>query len=361
MKKLLSIYCILLICCQANAEDAVAHPTNRSAYSNDPFKIPRKITPLSLPDSWPINIHRDPVDRSPTGTKTILVTLGTGMPSPNPYRSGPSHAVIVDGRPYLIDAGEGIWRAISKSVLINGDKLSRALSPEKINTLFITHLHQDHTIGLPSLILNPLNWIFEIKHEIFGPAGTEDMLNHIISAWQTDTEAAIQDGYDPNASGVTAYDILFEDRGIVYEDSRVRVEAFRTKHASLEYSFAYRFITSDRVIVFTGDGGPYHENIVLAAKDADILVTETVTERNIRFAPWGGDTIEEKKKEIFRFHFSPQVLARIAKEANVGKIVLTHEQNYSKAEAYDPLGLAKEVRAAGYEGEIFSAMDGDIY
>ena len=132
-------------------------------------------------------------------------------------------------------------------------------------------------------------------------------------------------------------------------------------HASLHDSFAYRFTTEDRVVVFTGDGGPYHPNIVKAARSADILVTEAVTEDNIRYAPWGGETVDEKKKEIFRFHFSPAVLARIANEANVKAIVLTHEQNYNSGENYQALGLINEIRAAGYEGEIYSAMDGDVY
>jgi ribonuclease BN (tRNA processing enzyme) len=90
-------------------------------------------------------------------------------------------------------------------------------------------------------------------------------------------------------------------------------------------------------------------------------VTETVTEDNIRYAPWGGNTVEAKKKEIFRFHFSPTVLARIANQAGVRKIVLAHEQNYNNGENYNALGLSDEVKAAGFAGEIFSAMDGDVY
>jgi len=159
----------------------------------------------------------------------------------------------------------------------------------------------------------------------------------------------------------TGHDILFEEDGVVYQDENVKVEAFRTEHASLRDSFAYRFTTEDRTVVFTGDGGPYHPNIVRAAKNADILVTETVTEENIQYAPWGGETVEEKKKEIFRFHFTPAILARIANEANVKTIVLTHEQNYNSGENYEALGLMNEVIAAGFEGEIHSAMDGDIY
>ena len=96
---------------------------------------------------------------------------------------------------------------------------------------------------------------------------------------------------------------------MVYRDENVKVEAFRTKHGSLADTFAYRFTTTERIVTFTGDGGPYNQNIVDAAMNADILVAEVVTEENIGFAPWGGDTVEEKKKEIFRYHFSPAVLA----------------------------------------------------
>ena len=345
---------------------SLAAPPNAAAqdvsrYNNDPFAKPGFITPLTLPDSWPTNIHRNPHNLSPTDTRTKLVMLGTGMPSPNPYRAGPSYALLVNGSPYLVDAGEGIWRSIAKAALINGDEFTQGLSPPKLKYLFVTHLHQDHTVGMPSLLLSPFNWIFRIHQDIYGPKGTEDMVEHIFAAWEIDIQAAISDGHNPEGGRATGHDILFEKDGLVYEDDNVSVEAYRTKHASLQDTFAYRFTTEDRVVVFTGDGGPYHSNIVRAAKNADILVTETVTEENIRHAPWGGKTVEAKRKEIFRFHFSPAVLARIANEANVRTIVLSHEQNYNSGENYRPLGLINEVKAAGFEGEIYSAMDGDVY
>ena len=351
---------ILVSLCLSKHSLTYAAP-NTSKYNNDPFVKPVVITTLTLPDAWPTNIVRDPLDRSPSLTTTKLVTLGTGMPSPNPYRSGPSHALLVNDSTYLVDAGEGVWRSIAKAALINGDDVSHSLSPEKLNTLFLTHLHQDHTVGIPSLILNPLNWIFQIRRKIYGPKGTEEMVSYIQKAWKVDIEAAAFDGNDIEAGRATGHDILVVENGIVYEDDNIKVEAYRTKHASLQDTFAYRFMSKDRIVVFTGDGGPYHSNIVRAARNADILVTETVTEENIQYAPWGGETVEAKKKEIFRFHYSPTVLARIANEANVKAIVLSHEQNYNSGEDYQPSGLVQEVRAAGFEGEIYSAMDGDVY
>ena len=178
-----------------------------SRFNNDPFTKPGVASPLTLPDSWPTNIHRDPVDLSPTDTTTKLVMLGTGMPSPNPYRAGPSFALIVNESPYLVDAGEGMWRSISKAALINGDEITRAFSPEKLRYLFVTHLHQDHTIGIPSLLLSPFNWIFGIQQQIFGPKGTASMVEHILAAWTVDIDAAIADGYDPAGGRASGHDI----------------------------------------------------------------------------------------------------------------------------------------------------------
>jgi len=338
-----------------------AEETDQSKYNNDPFIKPGIITPLTLPDSWPTNIHRNPHNLSSEDSNTKLVVLGTGMPLPNPYRAGPGYALIVNNYPYLVDAGEGIWRSISRAALVNGDEFTMGLSPEKLKYLFVTHLHEDHTVGIPSLLLNPFKLDIPTSKEIYGPSGIEDMVSHIVAAWTIDIEEAIFDGYDPEGGRATGHDILFEESGIVYQDKNVMVAAFRTIHGSLADTFAYRFTTEDRVVVFAGDGGPYNENIVKAAENADILVAETVTEDNIQYAPWGGDTVEAKKKEIFRFHFSPTVLARIANEANVKTIVLSHEQNYNSGENYDPQGLINEVKAAGFKGEIYSAMDADVY
>lgn len=332
-----------------------------SNYNNDPFTRPGVITPLTLPDSWPVNIHRNPQNLSSNETSTKLVILGTGMPLPNPYRAGPGYALIVNGFPYLVDAGEGIWRSIARAALINGDEFTLGLSPEKLKYLFVTHLHEDHTVGIPSLLLNPFKLDIPTSKEIYGPTGIGDMVRHIVAAWTIDIEEAVFDGYDPEGGRATGHDISFKESGVAYQDDNVTVEAFRTRHGSLTDTFAYRFTTDDRVVVFAGDGGPYHENIVKAAMNADILVAETVTEDNIQYAPWGGDTVAAKKKEIFRFHFSPAVLARIANEAHVKTIVLSHEQNYNSGDNYDALSLLNEVRAAGFKGEIHSAMDADVY
>ena len=268
-----------LACFQFAGINIRAADNNQPGYLNDPFVKPGIITPLTLPEAWPVHFDRDPHNMSPEGSVTRLIVLGTGMPLPNPYRSGPSFALVVNNYPYLVDAGEGIWRALAKAALINGDEVTRALSPEKLKYLFVTHLHEDHTVGIPSLLLNPFKLNFPTSKEIYGPVGIEDMVRHIVAAWKIDIAAELSDGYDPEGARATGHAVDFEERGLVYKDDNVTVEAFRTIHGPLEDTFAYRFTTPDRVVVFTGDGGPYHRNIVNAAMNADLLITEAVTEK----------------------------------------------------------------------------------
>ena len=97
------LVCGLFACITVNAEESDA-----SGYLNDPFTRPGIITPYTLPEAWPVHLDRNPHNLSPQDANTRLVVLGTGMPLPNPYRSGPAYAVVANDQPYLVDAGEGI-------------------------------------------------------------------------------------------------------------------------------------------------------------------------------------------------------------------------------------------------------------
>ena len=78
---------------------------------------------------------------------TQIVMLGTGTPWPDPRRSGPATAIIVDGAAYLVDFGPGVVRRLSAAF----EKGVSAVGFGGVNiaTAFLTHLHSDHTAGLP--------------------------------------------------------------------------------------------------------------------------------------------------------------------------------------------------------------------
>jgi len=76
------------------------------------------------------------VPQSKTGTR--LITLGTrGGPIPTIWRAQTSNVLIVNGSPYIVDAGDGVTRRLTRAKIGFRD----------IDTIFITHPHSDHTSG----------------------------------------------------------------------------------------------------------------------------------------------------------------------------------------------------------------------
>ena len=134
-------------------------------------------------------------------TTTQIVMLGTGAPGPDPVRSGPATAIVVNGTPYLVDFGPGVVRraaaAYQKGVVAFGPGVNN------LQTVFLTHLHADHTAGYPDLILTP--WIMGRKAplEVYGPKGIKAMTKHVLKAWELDIANRV-DGMERGALPVVA-------------------------------------------------------------------------------------------------------------------------------------------------------------
>src|SRR5579859_5545236 len=112
-----------------------------------------------------------------SGTKIVL--LGTGTPRPTPDRAGPATAIVVGDRAYLVDFGPGVVRRAAAAAAQG----MPALEPAKLTLAFVTHLHSDHTTGLPDLIFTP--WVIGRKElNVYGPEGTEEMIRYVLKAWQ---------------------------------------------------------------------------------------------------------------------------------------------------------------------------------
>ncbi len=122
--------------------------------------------------------------------QTQIVLLGTGNPPADPDRSGPATAVVVNGTPYLVDIGAGVVRRAKSAVV---DRGIPALEPVKLRVVFVTHLHSDHTVGYPDLILTP--WVIgrRVPLEVYGPAGIKAMTEHLFEAYSADFETRTKD------------------------------------------------------------------------------------------------------------------------------------------------------------------------
>jgi len=342
--------------------------TTEQNYLNVPFNSPKNTkTPYTVIENWPIFQNRGPIDRSPKEFTSKVITLGTGTPTPNPFRNGPAHALIVNNQPYFIDCGEGWWRGLTKAIQGSKDlDLSSIFSIDKLEHLFVTHLHSDHTVGIPAFINLPYKFSDGPDKKIYGPNGIDEMISHINSAWKIDRHDITQGDFKRTAEGSTGTGIplstnIDENGAKIFEDENVLVEAFPTHHGALEYTYAYRFTCKPdgRIVVFGGDA-TYSKGLVNASKNADVLVIEGITSRNIKYASWGGETIEEKKEIIGKYHMFPDLMKKVYDKSKVKNIVLVHVQNYNTPENFDRLDVLKEMIDVGIKN-ILMAEDGDIY
>jgi ribonuclease BN (tRNA processing enzyme) len=294
--------------------------------------------------------HRPTVDaeagaRRPPETigRTRIVMLGTGTPVADPERSGPSVAVVVDGTPYLVDAGPGVVRRAAAAA-----RETPGLAVKNLKLVFFTHLHSDHTLGYPDLILSPAVLHRKAPLVAYGPRGLADMTAHLLAAWSKDIDIRLHglEHGDPEAYVVVPHEI---EPGIVYVDDKVTVRAFLVKHGSWDEALGYRFETPDRTIVISGDTAPSDE-VVRACNGCDVLVHEVYSSRG--FAKL--DASDQKYHSTF--HTSAPELARIATAARPRRLVLYHQLFFGVPEAT----LVDEVRAA-YSGDVTSAHDLQIF
>lgn len=277
-----------------------------------------------------------------------LVLLGTGTPNADPERSGPSVAVVVGDRSYLVDAGPGVVRRAARAARDLGID---ALRPQGLGRVFITHLHSDHTVGLPDLLLTP--WVLDRLEplDVFGPAGTEHMMDRIVEAWAADIDIRTN-GLEPRDANRDAYmpRTVEVAPGVVYEDETVVVRAYGVPHGSWESALAYRFETSDRTIVVSGDTAPSHQ-VVEACSGCDVLLHEVYSAERFATRP------PEWQRYHASFHTSTVELAELAARARPALLVLYHQLFWGT----DDEGLVRELRDAGYTGAVVSGRDLDVF
>lgn len=290
---------------------------------------------------------------APNASRTQVVLLGTGNPPADPDRSGPATAIVANGTPYLVDFGAGVVRRAKSAVV---DRGVAALDPVKLRVVFVTHLHSDHTVGYPDLILTP--WVLgrRVPLEVYGPSGIKQMTEHVLAAYSEDFAARTRDrelftvGAFPEGHAVNAHEIR---SGVIYKDANVTVTAFATKH-TME-SFGYRFDAADRSIVISGDTNPTPATID-ACNGCDVLIHEVLTHEWLA-----------KRRDFHayaaRHHTTTSQLVELANKAKPKLLVLYHASLSLRpavdSERSSPAALLAEM--AGYKGLIVVGRDLDVY
>lgn len=276
-----------------------------------------------------------PVDLT-RGTHVVL--LGTGNPNPDTARFGPAVAIVVNGEPYLVDAGAGVVRrAVAAGIPVT-----------RLRRLFLTHLHSDHTIGMPDLLLTP--WVLEREEplEIYGPAGAREMMSHLTAAYDADIRRRI-DGLQPQNTTGWESRVAPLKAGIVYQDSLVTVTAIPVPHEEWDEAWGFRFETADRVIVVSGDTR-WSDALIAACNGCDVLVHEVYSD-----AGFARRTPEWQRYHAMA-HTGAAELGRLATQARPGLLLLYHQLHMGTADS----ALVREIQAT-FSGRVISGRDLGVY
>lgn len=277
-------------------------------------------------------------------SQTKVILLGTGTPNPDPEHWGSSVAVVVNDNAYLVDFGAGIVRQAAKMTPQYGGDFPQ-LEAKNLTIAFLTHLHSDHTIGFPDLLLTP--WVLErdVPLEVYGPVGTKNLAEHVVAAYKADIDYRLN-GLEPaNETGWKVNTHEFDRDGIVYRDSLVTVEAFHVVHGSWSNAFGFRFTTPHKTIVISGDTRPC-DNILEYSNGADILIHEVYS-----YEKW------TKRNEFWQKyhkanHTSTYELGELAAKTKPGKVVLYHLLFWGATEE----DLLNEI-SEKYDGEVIVGRD----
>ncbi|HEY9229279.1 MAG TPA: MBL fold metallo-hydrolase [Gemmatimonadaceae bacterium] len=203
---------------------------------------------------------------TPSGNEAPLqvILLGTQAgPTFDVQRIGIGTLVIAGQERLLFDAGRSITTGMSRAN-VNAVDVTR---------VFLTHLHSDHVISLPELLISP--WAFQgrtVPLQVWGPAGTKSMMEKFQEALAFDIHMRrdVDEKFPAEGVRVRATDI---SEGVVYESNGVKVTAFLVDHGPVEPAFGYRVDFRGHSVAISGDTKP-SANLVKFSAGVDVLIHE---------------------------------------------------------------------------------------
>ena len=265
-----------------------------------------------------------------------LIFLGTGGSIPTVMRNLPSMLLLRKGEQLMFDCGEGVQKQMMRAKVGFHKKMK----------IFVSHMHGDHVLGLPGLLQTMALLGRKKKLQVYGPEGIEGFLDCVRDSLQFGLTFPIE-----------IYEICSD--GVVCHDKEYSVEAIRSNHVVLGWSYAFvenprpgKFfpekakalgvpqgelwsrlqhgeiveledgsvvspekvsgsLRKGRKIVYSGDTRPFEQFVEFAA-DADLIVHDATFD----------DTLYEKAG--VDGHSTPRQAALQAEKAKAKKLVLMH-------------------------------------
>ena len=278
------------------------------------------------------------------GSMTVIL-LGTGTPAPYADRAGPATLVQAGEETLLFDTGRGVATRL----------FQKGVAPNAITAHFFTHLHSDHTVGLPDLWLT--GWFGRpwsgrtLPLQVYGPKGTKTMTDYLPKAYDEDIRIRVEDQGLP-VEGVKFVTQEFEKGGVLYEKNGVTVTAVEVDHGG-ELIPAFGFIVEydGKKVAISGDA-MYDKRLIEAAANADVFVHSValIDPAFLKARPILNETLK---------HFStPEQVGQVFAESKPLLGAYTHIVFYSpEGGANIPEQTLLERTHSTYQGPVVAGRD----
>ena len=239
-----------------------------------------------------------------------LTLLGTGCPSVDFKRFGPSNLISTKKTNILIDCGSGVTQRLKQA----------NFSTAKIDALFLTHLHSDHVIDLYQLIISSWHSYRTKPWKIYGPIGTKKFVYSTMKTWKSERDLRIK--YELRSS-IKAFDIKIKEFNkygkIKIKD--ITVEYFEVDHKPVKFAYGFCFKNKRKKLTISGDTKPC-ENLMKFAQKSDVLLHEVFIEGEIKKV----NKMRTKKTlhNVQSYHTTSSEVGKVAFITQSKKLVLTH-------------------------------------
>jgi ribonuclease BN (tRNA processing enzyme) len=278
------------------------------------------------------------------GTKLVLLGTGAG-PIPGLARRMTSNLMVHDGAAYVLDCGLGVTNEYART----------GVPFSALRSVFITHHHPDHNIEYGPLLM--IGWVSGMRQSVraYGPPPLMQMTEDYLRSAKATIDFWAEDFRIPALRTIEVHEV--QGSGPVMQDDDVKVTSVLVQHPPVTPALGYRFDFPDRSIAFSGDTTAL-EAVAQMARGADLLVHEAMDFSAIevfvrqQIAAGAGGTVEAAMAHMRADHTSAEDAGRIAQDAGVKTLVLSHIGPPSVSDASWQAAAGKH-----FKGEIIVGHD----
>jgi ribonuclease Z len=274
-----------------------------------------------------------------------VTLLGTGTPVSGAHQFGASILVQAGGNSYVFDCGRGCGIRLQEVMGIR--EFHRA------DTLFLTHLHSDHFVGIPEMYLNGWAQGRKKPFRVFGPTSTSSMMSNLKEAFKVDIgfrkfefdvleTPEVKTGVEINSMDIKP--------GVVLNEDGVKVTAFLVEHKHVTPAYGFRIDYMGKSVVISGDTA-YSENLINHSQGADVLIHEIMSPALVRALEEMFDE-QEQIDFIVDIHTTVPQAIKVFNKVKPRLAVYYHTNNTKK----NTLELLKST-AIGYPGKTVVGYD----